>query len=225
LDKEARYIHYEGRNKEADLPSQDHSQGRDVYGYASNPDRLIDDRFACAWTLRTGLYPANTDERNLFPDSFASLQARFPYLEIGEVVADAALGFQCCLDPIWEAGALRMVDLRAAEGDDDPPVQLRRGYDEKGHPLCLHGYEMSPNGHDYDRRRTKWCCEPVLAREGLPEGPQASSPGLPLPDSRAQAWPGGQRGPHFARWLGAAGAGSALWLSVLEETVWSAQPF
>jgi len=159
LDAEARYIHYEGRNKEADLPTQDHSGGRDVYGYASNPDRLLDDRFACAWTLRTGLYPANADERKLFPDSFAQLQARFPWLHIGEVLADAALGYQCCLDPIWEAGALRMVDIRATTGDDDPQGQLHRGYNDHGHPLCLHGYAMKPNGHDYHRRRSKWCCE------------------------------------------------------------------
>lgn len=165
LDKEARYIYYEGRNKEADLPGPHHAQGRAVYGYASNPDRLLDDRFACAWTIRTGLHPANADERQLFPESFASLRARFPWLSIGEVLADAALGFQCCLDPIWEAGALRMVDLRAAEGDDNLQIQLRRGYNAKGHPLCLHGYEMSPNGHDYARRRTKWCCAHVCLQQ------------------------------------------------------------
>jgi len=172
LDAEARYIHYQGRNKEADLSSQDNPRGRDVYGYASNPDRLIDDRFACAWTIRTGLHPANSDERELFPKSFAYLQERFPYLEIGEVLADAALGFRCCLDPIWEAGALRMVDIRAAEGDDDPQVQLRRGYNEEGHPLCIHGYEMRSNGHDYDRRRTKWLCGKICLKD----------PKRPVPD-------------------------------------------
>lgn len=174
LDREARYIHYEGRNKYADLPTQDHSRGRDVYGYASNPDRLVDDRFACAWTIRTGLQPANADERDLFPKSFAYLQARFPYFKIGEVLADAALGFQCCLDPIWEAGALRMVDIRAAEGDDDPQVQWRRGYNEKGHPLCIHNYAMRSNGHDYQRRRTKWCCEKACLKE-----PQRPAPDCP----------------------------------------------
>jgi hypothetical protein len=157
-DREARFIHYAGCNKEADLPHHADRAGRDVYGYASNPDRLLDDRFACAWTLRTGLHPANSDERQLFPTSFAALHTRFPWLRIGEVLADAALGYQPCLDPIWHCGALRMVDIRAAEGDDQPAVQLRRGYDQNGHPLCVHGYPMRPNGHDYDRRRTKWCC-------------------------------------------------------------------
>jgi len=168
LDREARYIHYAGRNKEADLPTAQQSQGRDVYGYASNPDRLLDDRFACAWTLRTGLHPANADERELFPKSFQQLQTRFPYLSIGEVLADAALGYQVCLDPIWQAGALRMVEIRAAQGDDDPQVQERRGYNDKGYPLCPHNYVLSPNGHDYDHRRSKWCCAKVCLTKPLP---------------------------------------------------------
>jgi len=175
LDREARSIHYEGRNKTADLPASGAPVGRDVYGYASAPDRLLDDRFACAWTLRTGgLYPANSDERTLFPASFARLQARYPWLKIGEVLADAALGFQDCLDPIWKAGALRMVDIRADRTDADPQLRLRRGYDQNGHPLCLHGYKMEPNGHDYRHRRTKWCCEKVCkkdAQRSLPDCP------------------------------------------------------
>jgi hypothetical protein len=174
-DREARLIHYEGCNKSADLPNHPVRQARDVYGYASNPDRLIDDRFACAWTLRTSLHPANSDERTLFPASFAALQARFPWLTIGEVLADAALGYQDCLDPIWQAGALRMVDIRAAEGDDQPAVQLRRGYDAEGHPLCLHGYALHSNGHDYERRRTKWCCAHACQHD-----PQRSAPDCPF---------------------------------------------
>jgi hypothetical protein len=163
-DRQARYIYYAGRNKKSDLPvahgEQDvqTSHGQHFYGYASNPDRIIDDRFACAWTVRTDLHPANVDERSIFPSSFAYLLARFPYLRIGELLADAALGYQCCLDPIWYAGALRMVDIRAAPGDDDAHIQRRRGYDDKGHPLCIHGYTMRSNGYDYLRRRTKWCC-------------------------------------------------------------------
>jgi len=147
-----------------------------VYGYASNPDRLLDDRFACAWTIRTGLYPANSDERSLFPSSFAQLRARFPYLKMGELLADAALGFQDCLDPIWQSGALRMVDIRAAEGDDDRQRQLQRGYDDQGHPLCVHGYPMRSNGHDYRRRRTKWCCHQVCLA-----APTEQSQAQPLP--------------------------------------------
>jgi hypothetical protein len=186
LDQKARFIHYAGGNKYADLSTPLEAHGRNVYGYASNPDRVLDDRFACAWTIRTGLHPANSDERSLFPDSFAQLRARFPYLKMGEFLADAALGFQNCLDPIWQAGALRMVDIRAAEGDDDRQRQLQRGYNHRGHPLCIHGYPMRPNGHDYQRRRTKWCCHKVCltpepdtvqshARPPAPECPYQTS--------------------------------------------------
>jgi hypothetical protein len=191
LDPEARYIHYTGRNKHADGTEATEGKGRDVYGYASTPDRLIDDHFACAWTLRPGLEPANMDERNVFPATFAYVQHRFPYLDVGEVLADAALGYQSCLDPIWEAGALRMVDIRAAQGDDDPAVQLRRGYDENGHPVCIHGYPMRPNGHDYERRRTKWCCEQVcLTAQSAPVG---TDPPHPAPNCPYQA-PGHRHG-------------------------------
>jgi len=189
LDPEARLIHYAGRNKYADLPTPPDSGGRNVYGYASNPDRLLDDRFACAWTVRTGLHPANADERRLFPNSFAQLRARFPTLKIGEMLADAALGFQDCLDPIWEAGALRMVDIRAAEGDDDRQRQVQRGYDDQGHPLCIHGYPMRSNGHDYRRRRTKWCCHQVCLPVPRP------APSWDRAGTRAGASQGGLAGP------------------------------
>jgi hypothetical protein len=176
LDQAARLIHYAGRNKEADLPSAPDVHGRNVYGYASNPDRVLDDRFACAWTVRTGLVPANSDERGLFPDSFAYLRTRFPDLKIGEVLGDAALGFQACLDTIWQAGALRMIDIRAAEEDGNPQRRLQRGYDEQGHPLCLHGYSMRSNGYDYQRRRTKWCCHRVCL---APQAAGTEAPPLP----------------------------------------------
>jgi hypothetical protein len=183
LDQAARFIHYAGGNKYADLPTPPDTRGRNVYGYASNPDRLLDDRFACAWTIRTGLHPANADERNLFPDSFTYLRQRFPYLKIGEMLADAALGFQDCLDLIWEAGALRMVDIRAAEGDDDRQRQLQRGYDDQGHPLCIHGYLMRSDGHDYRRRRTKWCCHQVCLKPPA----QGAEPQPPPPECPYQA--------------------------------------
>jgi hypothetical protein len=59
---------------------------------------------------------------------------------------------------IWQAGALRLVDIRAHQGDDDPALRLARGYDEHGYPLCPFGYVLHSNGHGYQRRRTKWRC-------------------------------------------------------------------
>src|SRR5262249_9938432 len=57
-DREARLIHYVGATARA--------PGTTVFGYRSVAERALDDRFACAWTLRSGLYPANADERTLF---------------------------------------------------------------------------------------------------------------------------------------------------------------
>ena len=192
LDPEARLIHYAGRNKYADLPTPPNTRGRNVYGYASNPDRLLDDRFACAWTIRTSLHPANSDERSLFPSSFAQLRARFPYLKIGELLADAALGYQDCLDPIWQAGALRMVDIRAAQGDDDRQCQVQRGYDNQGHPLCVHGYPMRSNGHDYRRRRTKWYCHRVCLAPPTQESQAQPQPPPPECPYQAASYKHGQ---------------------------------
>lgn len=169
LDSEARLIHYDGRNKYGDLPPRPSERGRNVYGYASNPDRLVDDRFACAWTLRTDLLPANVDERTIFPDSFAKLRQRFPDLRIGEVLGDAALGYTNCLQVIWDAGAIRMIDIRAAANDEDVETCRKRGYNGHGHPVCVFGYPMRLNGYDYQRRRGKWCCEKACLK-ALPDG-------------------------------------------------------
>jgi hypothetical protein len=59
---------------------------------------------------------------------------------------------------IWEAGALRLVDIRAHQSDDDPATRRIRGYDAQGYPLCPFDYVLRSNGHDYQRRRTKWRC-------------------------------------------------------------------
>jgi hypothetical protein len=84
-------------------------------------------------------------------------------------MADAGAGEQTCLDLIWEAEALRMVDIRGHKSDDDPDILLMRGYDDKGYPLCPFGYVTRSNGHDYQRRRTKWRCRQVCLTD--PERP------------------------------------------------------
>ena len=177
LDPEARLIVYSGNNKRPkdnpNTPAQEKdkkpSRGRLVYGYYSYAGQMLDDELATYWILPAAFGPATTDDRTLFPDNFAYLQRRFPWMEIGEVIIDAGAGYQCCLDPIWEAGALRLVDIRAAQGDNDPEVQLARGYNDKGYPLCPFGYVMHSNGHDYRRRLTKWRCAKTCLKN--PERP------------------------------------------------------
>ena len=164
-DPQARLIVYSRRKPRPDSPNtslqkseQKSSRARLVYGYYSYAGQILDPELATYWILPAAFGPATTDERTLFPENFPALQTRFPWLQIEAVTADAGAGFQGCLDLIWEAGALRLVDIRAVTSDDDPEMQLARGYDDKGYPLCPFGYTMHANGHDYQRRRTKWRC-------------------------------------------------------------------
>ena len=165
-DPQARFIVYTGNNKRArtspNTPVQ--TQGRRsrisrmVYGYYSYAGQLLDDVLATYWILPAALGSATRGDPALFPNNFAYLRTRFPWLEVGEVLADAGACEQTCLDAIWNAGALRMVDICAHKSDDDPGIRLARGYDENGHPLCPFGYVLHSNGYDYRRRRAKWRC-------------------------------------------------------------------
>jgi hypothetical protein len=165
-DPEARLMVYSGNNKRpednpnASTQDKDKPSSRDrlVYGYYSYAGQILDPELATYWILPAAFGAATTDDRTLFPDNWTALHARFSWLQVEAVLADAGAGYQCCLDPIWEARALRLVDIRADKGDKDPQTQLQRGYDDKGYPLCPFGYVCHPNGHDYDRRLTKWRC-------------------------------------------------------------------
>lgn len=190
LDPQARLIHYDGRNKapppDAERKHPSPSAGTTVFGYRSIADRILDDRLHVAWTARSVLYPANTDERTVFVQDFTCLRQQFPTLRIGEWIDDAAIGFEDCLQAIWEADALRMVDTRADPGDQDPQTCLLRGYDAQGHPLCPHGYPLHSNGYDHQRRRRKWLCRQTCRRQPLRQG-EAVQPVTDCPyyDARA----------------------------------------
>jgi hypothetical protein len=165
-DPAARFIVYTGRNKRAatspntPLKAQDQRPAahRLVYGYYSYAGQLLDDQRATYWILPAAFGPATCGDAALFPTNFAYLQERFPWLKIGEVLADAGLGHRTCLEAIWQAGALRLVDIRAHQDDHDPDRQSARGYDHNGHPLCPFNYVLQANGYDYHRRRAKWRC-------------------------------------------------------------------
>jgi hypothetical protein len=166
LDPEARFIIYTGDNKRAEtspntsLASQDSPSRirRMVYGYYSYAGQLQDQELATYWVLPGAFGSATCGDVTLFLDNFAYLQERFPWLTIGQVIADSGINEKRCLNAIWHAGALRMVDIRAHQSDDDPDARLARGYDENGHPLCPFGYRMRANGYDPKRRRAKWRC-------------------------------------------------------------------
>jgi hypothetical protein len=172
-DPEARFVVYTGNNKRAktspNTPVETRKQrsrvSRMVYGYYSYAGQILDGELATYWTLPAAFGSATCGDPNLFPDNFAYLQNRFEWLDVGEVLADAGACEQTCLDAIWEAGALRMVDICAHKSDDDPAICLARGYDEHGHPLCPHGYVLHSNGYDYGRRKAKWRCAKRCQRD------------------------------------------------------------
>ena len=174
LDPEARLVYHEWHDKRAAKPRPEETRpkgkGIAVFGYLSETERLIDDRFAVAWTLHSRLRPANVPENSDCAERIAHLQARFPYLDLGEILADSAWGYPDCLEAIWKAGALRMVDIRSADGDDDAEVCLQRGYDGQGHPLCVHGYPLYYHGYDCKRRRATWACRQACLRKPRREG-------------------------------------------------------
>lgn len=164
-DPQSRFIVYAGNKRAKSTPNtsvqarkRKNRTGRMVYGYYSYAGQILDDALATYWILPAAFGPATCGDPALFPDNFAYLQSRFAWLRIAEVLADAGACEQTCLDAIWQAGALRMVDICAHKTDKDPDIRLARGYDENGHPLCPFGYVLHSNGYDYERRRTKWRC-------------------------------------------------------------------
>jgi hypothetical protein len=174
LDPDARFIHYAGRTAKrpaaAPAARPTPSRGTDVFGYRSIAERVLDDRFAVAWTVCSGLYPAATDERTVFRARVQVLQAALPDLPIGEWLDDAGVGYTECLDAVWELGALRLIDIRADPTDADPQACVTRGYDGRGRPLCPHGYALRAHGYDATRHRTKYRCAQVCRRESAPAG-------------------------------------------------------
>ena len=180
LDPQARFIVYTGNNKRArtspnasiQTQGRRSSISRMVYGYYSYAGQLLDDVLATFWILPTAFGSATCGDPALFPGNFAYLQRRFHWLKIGEVLADAGVCEETCLDAIWEAGALRMVDICAHKSDSDPDTRLARGYDENGHPLCPFGYVLHANGYDYRRRRAKWRCAKRCQQDPLRSVPK-----------------------------------------------------
>jgi hypothetical protein len=184
LDPEARLIRYAARPRPAPPAGAPAAAARPprlragpvVFGYRSVAERALDDRFAVAWTLRSGVYPATADERTLFVPRLRALQGTFPDLRIGEWLGDAGVGYEECLDAVWQLGALRLIELRAAPSDQDRAACVQRGYDGHGWPLCPHGYRLRANGHDAPRRRTKYVCAQACRREP----PQPAAPVRPV---------------------------------------------
>jgi len=212
-DPLARLIHYSGSNQEGE---EDSSRARNVYGYRSYPQVLCDDELHAYWTAYSSLHAANADERHLLPNDFAYLRHRLPNLQIGELVADSAVGYAECLNRLYDAGVIPVIVIRRDKHDKDAQTCLLRGYDKNGRPLCAHGYPMSFNGIDYPRLRACWVCRQICTRQLPPRPDDAACPfrdpdrplGMVKHVGRAFVHPDGSRHERLARLYP---YGSPLW--------------
>jgi hypothetical protein len=212
-DAEARLIHYSGSNQHG---KQDPDRARNVYGYRSYAQVICDDDLHLSWIAHTSVHAANTDERGILPADFAHLRERLPHISISQVIADAAAGFENCLDAVYDAHAIPIIAIRRDPSDEDERACAWRGYDENGHPLCAHGHPMSFNGVDYRRLRACWACRQICSRLPEPKPEDAAcpfrDPARPLGQvrhiSRAFLHPDGTQHHRLARLLP---YGSDLW--------------
>jgi hypothetical protein len=174
-DPEAAYVYYSGSNQPGRHP--DHAsanqmppRGKHYFGYKAKAFAILDDRLFTYWPLTGPVVPANRNDHLQTIPGFQDLLERFPDLCIGEVTADAGEGYDEILRFIHDdLHALRLVDQRRADGDDDPLTCLKRGYDAQGTPLCPFGYCLAFNGHDYTRHDSKWVCRQVCCHQRKPD--------------------------------------------------------
>ena len=218
-DPEAAYVYYSGANQSAAAPvtaqpapasqaarhpntARQPSRGKHYFGYKSKACNVLDDRLFTYWPLAGPYAAANRNDHLQTIPGFTDLRRRFPHLKIGEVTADAGEGYDDILTYIYiDLHALRLVDQRAAAGDDAPLTCLTRGHDAQGVPLCPHGYRLAFNGHDYTRHDSKWVCRQRCRRQRQPDiqippsadaSPPAATPAWATCPHRDPAQPLGQ---------------------------------
>ena len=146
---------------------------RAVFGYRSAASRLVDERFHHAWTARTDLYAAPTDEGRTFPAHFAATYASLPEQRVAYALYDSACGEQPCLDAVYDVGGIPLFDVQADPSDNDAALRRARRYDEHGHPLCPQGHPLTFQG--LDRRpqpRARWVCAHACRQSPQGEVPE-----------------------------------------------------
>jgi hypothetical protein len=180
-DWEAVYVFYTGSNQPTcspNAPASENSQGdkhqrgqgRHHFGYKSKGFNVVDDRLFTYWPLCGPFVPANRNDHLQTIPGFQDLHRRFPNLKVGEVIADAGEGFDEILRFVHDdLQALRTIVPRRDTSDEDPLTCLQRGYDAQGNPLCLHGYRLAFNGHDYQRGDSKWLCRQRCLHRSQPD--------------------------------------------------------
>jgi hypothetical protein len=191
-DPDAAYVYYSGSNQPRHTPNAaaDPAKarppaGKHHFGYKSKAFNIVDDRLSAIWPLTGPFTPANVNDHLLTIPGFNALRRRFPSLQVGEVLGDAGEGVEDVLRYVHEdLHALRTIALRHGDGDEDPLTCLKRGFDDKGTPLCPHGYRLSCNGHNYLRGITKWVCRLKCAHQTTPDIPLSQNEPLSAPPAR-----------------------------------------
>jgi len=195
-DPEATYVYYAGSNQPTSSPNAPAAdsqappappRGKGHFGYKSKGFNIVDDRLSTFWPVPGPFVSANRNDHLQTMPGFKDLQRRFPHLNIAEVIGDAGEGYDDILTFVYqELQALRTIVPRRHTGDDDPLTCLSRGYDAQGHPLCLHGYLLSFNGHDYQRQHSKWVCRRRCLHRSQPDVAldPSSHPDQPAPCER-----------------------------------------
>jgi hypothetical protein len=180
-DPTAAYVYYTGSNQlpsspnaPADAPTDGHtsssSRGKHHFGYKSKGFNIVDDRTFSLWPISGPFVPANRNDHLQTIPGLKDVRRRFPNLNIGEVIGDAGEGYDDILLFVHDdLKALRTIKLRHHASDEDPLTCLKREYDAQGTPICLHGYRLSFNGHDYQRGDSKWVCRQRCTRHPLPD--------------------------------------------------------
>jgi hypothetical protein len=196
-DPAAAYVYYSGSNQPIATrtaapaatqtsPTPQPARGKHHFGYKSKAYNVLDDRLFTYWPLTGPFAAADRNDHLQTIPGFTHLRRRFPMLQIGEVLADAGEGYDDILRYIYsDLHALRLVDPRAAAGDDAPLTCLARGYDAQGVPLCPHGYRLAFNGHDYTRHDSKWVCRQRCRHHAQPDSQVTAKPAPDLPDATA----------------------------------------
>jgi hypothetical protein len=192
-DPEAAYVYYSGSNQPDSSPNapdpakneekNSSSKGTHHFGYKSKSFNVVDDRLFTYWPLPGPFVPANRNDHLQTIPGLRDLQRRFPDLNIAEVIGDAGEGFDDILTFVYQdLQALRTIVPRRHKCDEDPLTCLGRGYDGQGNPLCLNGYSLYFNGHDYDQQVAKWVCRRRCLHRSQPDViPNSSSdPDEPL---------------------------------------------
>ena len=165
-DPDATYVYYAGSNQPTGAQEEEHSsdttsprRGKHHFGYKDKTFNVVDDRLFTFWPLSGPFVTANRNDHLLTIPGFRDLCRRFPGLKIAEMIGDAGEGYDQILLFVYHTlHALRTIKIRHHTCDKNALTCLKRGYDQKGNPLCPHGYRLSFNGHDYGRQDSKWLC-------------------------------------------------------------------